>query len=133
MIKRQMDPAQLSGKALADWYQRTPDEIQDERNQREQEEYDAFFGGLRSERTNSPAGSWQEADASRPLPRVPYARPRSPRADRAPMASAVDGAIPAAVRQGAFSAAIQPNRSTRPCRRLSTTLNHRRCRPTTTY
>lgn len=89
--RRVVDPAQLSGEALADWYGRTPDEIEQERNLREQEEYDAFFGGLRPGNSDSSPGSWEEADGSRPVARAPYRPPHNPQRDRARPAPPVEG------------------------------------------
>lgn len=82
MIREKTDPAQLSGEALDEWYRRTPDEIAQERSRREQEEYDAFFGGLRREEPSDAAGSWQEARVVRPRTAGGYVPPRAQR-DRA--------------------------------------------------
>jgi hypothetical protein len=107
MIRRQVDPAQLSGKALADWYQRTPDEIEDERSQREQDEYRAFFGGLRP--AEDP-GSWEEARVAQPRAPGAYMPPRPAQRDRARVGPPV-GAGTAPPGAGSFfdQAGIIPN------------------------
>ena len=71
--RRQVDPAQLQGEALAKWYRRSPDEIEEERNLRAQAEHEAFYGVVGSEH----AESWQEARVAPPSVRadMPLARP----------------------------------------------------------
>jgi len=111
MVRRQVDPAQLSGEALAEWYRRTPDEIADERNQREQEEYEAFFGGLGSEASDDPPDSWQEARVGRSRAATPYVPPPSPQRDRARQGAPVGGAglAPSAADSFFDQAGVIPN------------------------
>ena len=47
MADDETDPSLLSGEALTRWYRRSPSEIARERQTRESERYDAFFGPLR--------------------------------------------------------------------------------------
>lgn len=66
MAYRQVNPAELEGEDLRNWYLRSPDEIEDARALREQAERDEFFGG----------GRWQEARYERPpAPRPVPVRP----------------------------------------------------------
>ena len=44
MADDETDPSLLSGEALTRWYRRSPSEIERERQARESERYDAFFG-----------------------------------------------------------------------------------------
>lgn len=44
MPVRQIDPVRLQGEALRRWYLRTPDEIEQERQTRQAQHYQAFFG-----------------------------------------------------------------------------------------
>jgi hypothetical protein len=45
MNRRDVDPGQLHGGALDDWYRRTPEEIEEERRLRSKQAYEEFFGG----------------------------------------------------------------------------------------
>ena len=84
MIRRQVDPGQLRGSALDEWYRRSPDEIEAERRIREDAEYEAFFGDRQASR------SWQEAKTAQAR-RPPVQERPSPVRDRAKVASPVDG------------------------------------------
>lgn len=75
MIRRQVDPAQLSGRALDKWYRRSPQEIEEEREFREQAEYEAFFGRAESRHGEESPGSWQEARVARQSPPMTDAPP----------------------------------------------------------
>lgn len=44
MAYSQVDPAGLQGDALASWYQRSPDDIEQERRAAAAQQYDDFFG-----------------------------------------------------------------------------------------
>lgn len=48
MAYGQIDPARLSGAALTQWYLRSPQEIEKQRRQLEEQKHQAFFGHLRS-------------------------------------------------------------------------------------
>lgn len=80
MARSQVDPALLEGEDLTAWYLRTPDEIEGERRQAYQENYDEFFG----------RGGWQEARAEPPPPAL---RPPTLRAPSGPrVGPTTDGA-----------------------------------------
>jgi hypothetical protein len=80
--RQQVDPAQLDGKALADWYQRTPDELAEEQSQRDRDEYEAFFGGLRPQ-SDDGAGAYEEARVVQPRAPGAHMPPRPAQRDRA--------------------------------------------------
>jgi hypothetical protein len=46
MANGQTDPARLKGEALARWYQRTPQQVQAERDASKQRKHDAFVAGI---------------------------------------------------------------------------------------
>lgn len=97
MIKRQADPAQLKGQDLENWYRRSPEEIEAERQSRKQAEHDAFYSleGLPE------SEAWEEAfyrDAAAPRPApIP-----SPIRDRARPAGPSDGMPPPPGARGSF-------------------------------
>lgn len=65
MPVRQIDPARLEGEELRRWYQRTPDEIEQERQAAYDQRYNAFYG----ERP-TPVGSGQARVAGAVAPRA---------------------------------------------------------------
>jgi hypothetical protein len=65
MPVRQIDPARLEGEELRRWYQRTPDEIEQERQAVYDQRYNAFYG----ERP-TPVGSGQARVAGAVAPRA---------------------------------------------------------------
>jgi hypothetical protein len=104
MIRRQVDPAQLKDEELADWYLRSPEELDENRRLREQEEYELFFGPIRVSGSEDLAGSWRDARVAQPRTRttdVPLPAP-NPVRDRARGAAPVDGAPPAPGEPGGF-------------------------------
>ena len=54
MPARQVDPARLEGDALARWYRRSPQEIEQERERARKLAYDAFFSPIGSTRVDRP-------------------------------------------------------------------------------
>lgn len=66
-MARMIDPSQLEGDELADWYRLSPAEVEAEREAARQAHYDAFFngGGATAEpQTGSPAGAAGFSDDS---------------------------------------------------------------------
>ena len=95
MAYRQVSPAELEGEELADWYRRTPDEIEEERRLRRQEAHDEFFG----------QGRWQEARVGPPPARPLPIRPAPPETRAAPQ---VGGAPPPPGAPGSFFGTYEP-------------------------
>lgn len=106
MTRRQMNPAELKGDQLANWYVRSPEEIDEERRAREEEEYQAFFGPLRLDDPERLSGSWQEARSAQPRAKtadVPLRTP-NPVRDRARGGAPVNGTPATSGEPGAFFA-----------------------------
>jgi len=58
MAYGQIDPAHLSGEALRRWYQRSPADVEKERQAAAAQRYASFFGGLRPNAATSASSSF---------------------------------------------------------------------------